>query len=142
MMNHPRKIALQRIQKELHDLENNPVRGISIVSDSDRDSFKFSATITGPPDTPYEAGLFKLNISVDTNYPFKPPKVTFLTKIYHCNIGESGNICLDILQDNWRTTLTLAEVLLCIVNLLCEPNCLVCLCFVLLLLLLFLNIIL
>ena len=49
--------------------------------------------------TPYEGGVFFLNIHFPNDYPFKPPKLTFSTRIYHPNINSNGSICLDILKD-------------------------------------------
>ena len=66
----------------------------------------------GPAGSPYEGGVFFLNIDFPKEYPFKPPKVTFKTKVYHCNVNSNGGICLDILKDNWSPALTISKVLL------------------------------
>ncbi|KAL2887585.1 Ubiquitin-conjugating enzyme E2-16 kDa [Ceratocystis lukuohia] len=71
--------------------------------------FHWQATIMGPTDSPYADGVFFLDIHFPTDYPFKPPKVSFSTKIYHPNINSSGSICLDILRDQWSPALTISK---------------------------------
>ncbi|KAF5896617.1 ubiquitin-conjugating enzyme E2 D4-like [Clarias magur] len=86
------------------------------------DLFHWQATIMGPGDSPYQGGVFFLTIHFPTDYPFKPPKVAFTTKIYHPNINSNGSICLDILRSQWSPALTVSKVLLSICSLLCDPN--------------------
>ena len=76
----------------------------------------------GPDESPYSGGVYFLNIHFPTDYPFKPPKVTFTTRIYHPTINSNGSICLDILKDQWSPALTVSKVLLSISSLLCDPN--------------------
>ena len=89
---------------------------------SDKDMTKWTAVIIGPTKTPYEGGVFNLAIEIPADYPFKPPKITFTTPIYHPNINSSGGICLDILKNNWSPALSLQKVLLSICVLMSEPN--------------------
>lgn len=60
-------------------------------------------------DSPYTGGVFFLQIQFPTDYPFKPPKVHFTTRIYHPNINANGSICLDILRDQWSPALTISK---------------------------------
>merc|ERR1712071_668574 len=92
-------MALKRIHKELNDLARDPPAQCSAGPVGD-DLFHWQATIMGPPDSPYQGGVFFLTIHFPTDYPFKPPKVAFTTRIYHPNINSNGSICLDILRSN------------------------------------------
>lgn len=82
----------------------------------------FTVLLRGPADTPYAGGMFKLRIEVSSDYPFKAPKVTFLTKVYHPNIADSGSICLDTLSGQWTPVLCFTKLILTISALLCAPN--------------------
>ncbi|TPX69726.1 hypothetical protein CcCBS67573_g06766 [Chytriomyces confervae] len=73
-------------------------------------------------DSPYSGGVFFLTIHFPTDYPFKPPKINFTTRIYHPNINSNGSICLDILKDQWSPALTISKVLLSICSMLTDPN--------------------
>nr|8SMW_L Chain L, Ubiquitin-conjugating enzyme E2 D3 [Homo sapiens]8SMX_L Chain L, Ubiquitin-conjugating enzyme E2 D3 [Homo sapiens]8SMY_L Chain L, Ubiquitin-conjugating enzyme E2 D3 [Homo sapiens]8SMZ_L Chain L, Ubiquitin-conjugating enzyme E2 D3 [Homo sapiens]8SN0_L Chain L, Ubiquitin-conjugating enzyme E2 D3 [Homo sapiens]8SN1_L Chain L, Ubiquitin-conjugating enzyme E2 D3 [Homo sapiens]8SN2_L Chain L, Ubiquitin-conjugating enzyme E2 D3 [Homo sapiens]8SN3_L Chain L, Ubiquitin-conjugating enzyme len=117
----PGHMALKRINKELSDLARDPPAQISAGPVGD-DMFHWQATIMGPNDSPYQGGVFFLTIHFPTDYPFKPPKVAFTTRIYHPNINSNGSICLDILRSQWSPALTISKVLLSIASLLDDPN--------------------
>lgn len=68
------------------------------------------ATIMGPGESPYSGGVFFVNIHFPPDYPFKPPKVQFQTKVYHPNVNSQGSICLDILKEQWSPALTISKV--------------------------------
>ena len=112
---------IKRLQKELHDIKKNDIPNLSAGPINDN-LFEWDAVILGPVSTPYEGGVFNLNISIPSNYPFKPPIVIFKTKIYHPNINSSGSICLDILKNQWSPALTISKILLSICSLLSDPN--------------------
>ena len=114
-------MALKRITRELADLKSDPPFNCSAGLEGD-DIYRWEGIILGPSDSPYAGGVFKLKILFPTDYPFKCPTVTFLTKIYHPNINSSGIICLDILKNQWSPALTISKVLLSICSLLTDPN--------------------
>jgi len=114
-------MAMRRLQKELQDIVKDPPANCS-AGPVGEDLFHWKATIMGPSETPYQGGVFYLDIYFPADYPFKPMKINFTTKIYHPNIDSSGNICLDILKNNWSPALTISKVLLSICSLLDEPN--------------------
>jgi len=115
------QMALKRINKELQDMSKDPPGGCSAGPVGD-DLFHWQASIMGPPDSPYQGGVFFLTIHFPTDYPFKPPKVAFTTRIYHPNINSNGSICLDILRSQWSPALTISKVLLSICSMLTDPN--------------------
>lgn len=118
-------VSTKRLMKEYSDIKNNKdfaENRISIDLVNENDFMKWKAIIIGPSDTPYDGGIFDISIEITPQYPFKPPKVKFLNKIYHPNVNDSGDICLDILKHNWSPALTLDKVLLSLIALLQCPN--------------------
>ena len=80
------------------------------------------ATFIGPSHTPYEGGTFYVRMQL-SNFPFSPPKCTFLTKIYHPNINPSGKICLDVLgKARWSPILGLSRTIMSLISILSDPG--------------------
>jgi len=87
-------------------------------------NYHWQASIRGPVGSPYEGGIFYLYLKVPMLYPFRPPEVRFLTKIFHPNVNRHGDIGIDsIQQGNWVSGLTLTKVLISIQSLLTDPYC-------------------
>lgn len=111
----------RRIIKETQRLMAEPVPGISAVPDETNARY-FHVVVAGPEGSPFEGGVFKLELFLPEEYPMSAPKVRFMTKIYHPNIDKLGRICLDILKDKWSPALQIRTVLLSIQALLSAPN--------------------
>nr|XP_016930736.1 ubiquitin-conjugating enzyme E2 N [Drosophila suzukii]XP_016930745.1 ubiquitin-conjugating enzyme E2 N [Drosophila suzukii] len=110
-----------RIMKETQRLLEDPSPGISAIPD-EKNARYFHVLVSGPQDSPYEGGIFKLELFLPGAYPMKAPLVRFLTKIYHPNIDSLGRICLDVLGDKWSPALQIRTILLSIQALLSAPN--------------------
>ncbi|KXN72866.1 ubiquitin-conjugating enzyme [Conidiobolus coronatus NRRL 28638] len=116
--------CIKRLFKELNDnrKELNPcVLELEPVDEDDLLVWKCS--LKGPQGTPYEGGVFKLQINITENYPLKPPTFKFLTPICHPNVHfKSGEICLDILKTEWSPAWTLSSTMTAISLLLTHPE--------------------
>jgi ubiquitin-conjugating enzyme E2 D/E len=115
-------MAARKLLRELTDLQNDPPSNCSAGLVNEGNLFHWTATLLGPEDSPYAGGIFHLDITFPTDYPFKPPHIKFTTKVYHPNINAQGGICLDILKDQWTPALSIAKVLLSISSLLTDAN--------------------
>ncbi|CAF2521570.1 unnamed protein product [Rotaria sp. Silwood2] len=110
----------KRILKELKSIEDaSGCYSATIVND---DIFHWEASIIGPDDSPYEGGVYRLDIRIPSNFPISPPRIRFKTKIYHPNIHFTGAICIDILQTQWNSIWSIEAILLAIISLLTDAN--------------------
>ena len=115
-------MALRRLQRECAEIRADPPANCTAGPVSEEDLFRWEAMIFGPEDSPYHGGVFHLTINFPSEYPFKPPIITFRTKIFHPNINAAGGICLDILKSQWSPALGISKVLLSILSLLTDAN--------------------
>lgn len=111
----------KRIVKETQRLISDPVQGITAVPHEDNLRY-FDVQLAGPEGTPYEGGVFHLELFLPEDYPMAAPRVRFLTKIYHPNIDRLGRICLDVLKDHWSPAMQIRTILLSVQALLSSPN--------------------
>jgi ubiquitin-conjugating enzyme E2 D/E len=89
----------------------------------DEDSYDvWQGQIVGPSETPYEGGVFFFELTFPNEYPFKPPKVIFRTKIYHPNIKDDGQICVNKLKQGWTPSMTVKDICNELVNMLRFPT--------------------
>ena len=116
-------LAKTRLLKDLIQLQSLTIEdGITAAPMTQSNLFEWQAIIIGPAQTSYEGGIYELTLSIPCDYPIKPPKIRFKTEIFHPNIYSNGDICLDILQDQWSEVLSIEKILISIRSLFNEPN--------------------
>ena len=118
-----KNFASIRLSRELTKLQSESDKLDGIVIEIPQDLMVWNAKINGPPNTPFEKGIFNIMLKFDTDYPVKPPSVKFLTPMYHPNIYRDGKICVDILQSSeWTPAQNVRTILVSIMSLLMDPN--------------------
>jgi len=111
-----------RIRKEIQDVVNDKLCNVSLERDPYNENH-LKGILKGPDDTPYAGGVFEVDIVILADYPFTPPKMKFITKLWHPNVSsQTGAICLDILKDQWTPALTMKTALMSLQVLMCEPQ--------------------
>mmetsp|Transcript_25658 Transcript_25658/g.66046 ORF Transcript_25658/g.66046 Transcript_25658/m.66046 type:complete len:210 (+) Transcript_25658:99-728(+) len=112
--------ALSQLMKEMRDLDKKPCEGIKVIMNEDNIA-DVQAELEGPAGTPYEGGLFRMKLILGSDFPNTAPKGFFLTKIFHPNVSNEGEICVNVLKKDWKPDLGIRHVLLVIRCLLIEP---------------------
>lgn len=102
--------ALRRICKELSDINEKPIEGISVDPNEDN-YFEWNCILRGAVEGPYKGGTFRFKLTLPPSFPFKAPSVVFQTKIYHPGVNDEGQICVPILRDEWKPSIKLSTVL-------------------------------
>jgi len=123
------------LKKQLAELKKKPVEGFSAGLANDDDIYKWEVLIIGPPDTPFEGGFFKAALDFPREYPLRPPKMRFVTDIWHPNIDKDGNVCISILHEpgddkwgyekaneRWLPIHTVESIMISVISMLADPN--------------------
>ncbi|XP_046379201.1 ubiquitin-conjugating enzyme E2 G1-like [Haliotis cracherodii] len=132
-MSHDQSSLLLR--KQLAELNRNAVEGFSAGLIDDNDIYKWEVVIYGPPDTVFEGGFFKAHLLFPKEYPHRPPKMKFVSEIWHPNIDKEGNVCISILHEpgddkygyekaseRWLPVHTVETILISVISMLADPN--------------------
>ncbi|KAF4217701.1 hypothetical protein CNMCM8980_005680 [Aspergillus fumigatiaffinis] len=113
----------RRIAKEIADIRADTQSQITAEPVEDDDVTHLRGTFPGPPGTPYEGGTYEVDIKIPNDYPFRPPVMKFVTKVWHPNVSsQTGAICLDTLSSAWSPVLTIKSALLSLQSLLSTPE--------------------
>lgn len=131
----PMSTSAKVLMRELQSIQEDPIEGFKMLHVDDSNIFDWQIAIFGPPGTAYAGGYFKAHIRFPGDYPFSAPSFRFLTKIWHPNIYENGEVCISILHppiddpqggelpgERWNPTQSVRTVLISIISMLNEPN--------------------
>eukprot|EP00095_Tigriopus_kingsejongensis_P001341 maker-scaffold1057_size73593-snap-gene-0.30 protein:Tk01341 transcript:maker-scaffold1057_size73593-snap-gene-0.30-mRNA-1 annotation:"ubiquitin-conjugating enzyme e2-32 kda" len=131
----PSSSAIRALSLELKSLMEEPLEGTRTKLVNEDNLFEWEMAIFGPPDTLYQGGYFKTQLKFPNDYPYSPPTVRFLTKVWHPNVYENGDLCISILHppvddpqsgelpcERWNPTQNVRTIMLSVVSLLNEPN--------------------
>ncbi|XP_034237758.1 ubiquitin-conjugating enzyme E2 L3 isoform X2 [Thrips palmi] len=114
--------ATKRLQKELVDIRVTGPKAFRDVQVDESNMLLWHGFIV-PDNPPYNKGAFRIEINFPAEYPFKPPKIHFKTKIYHPNIDEKGQVCLPIISaENWKPATKTDQVIQALVALVNDPE--------------------
>ncbi|KAK4495916.1 hypothetical protein PRZ48_013184 [Zasmidium cellare] len=114
----------KRLMKELGEITASPPEGCTITPPTE-DMFIWDVTMEGPTDSVYAGGKYHIQIVLPKEYPFKPPVLSFKTKIYHPNVSndERGAMCLGMLKaEEWKPPNKISEVLKLVRAVLAAPQ--------------------
>ncbi|KAI9006143.1 ubiquitin-conjugating enzyme/RWD-like protein [Gaertneriomyces semiglobifer] len=122
------------LRRQLKELTKHPVEGFS-AGLADDNIYEWDVMIVGPEGTLYEGGFFKARLSFPTSYPQMPPKMKFISDIWHPNVYDNGEVCISILhapgedkygyekaEERWLPIHTVETIVLSVISMLSSPN--------------------
>ncbi|KAF6750780.1 ubiquitin-conjugating enzyme [Ephemerocybe angulata] len=125
------------LRRQLAELTKRPIEGFSAGLVDENNIYEWDIMIIGPPDTLYEGGFFKARLTFPPEFPLLPPKMKFVTPMWHPNIYADGTVCISILHapgedeygyeqagERWLPVHTVESILLSVISLLSSdtPN--------------------
>jgi ubiquitin-conjugating enzyme E2 L3 len=114
--------STRRLQKELGDLKSSSAKTFRNIEVDEKNLLQWQGVLV-PEKEPYNKGAFRIQIDFPAEYPFRPPKITFQTKIYHPNVDEKGQVCLPIIApENWKPATKTDQVVSALLQLINEPE--------------------
>ncbi|KAI1795440.1 ubiquitin-conjugating enzyme/RWD-like protein [Ganoderma leucocontextum] len=113
--------VLRRLMRELNELRTNPPDGIRVVVNEDN-MLDVTGIVEGPEGTPYAGGYFRVRFNFTEEFPAAPPKCWFATKIFHPNVSTAGEICVNTLKKDWKSSYGIGHILVTVKCLLIYPN--------------------
>eukprot|EP00274_Cyanoptyche_gloeocystis_P004619 CAMPEP_0196653620 /NCGR_PEP_ID=MMETSP1086-20130531/3275_1 /TAXON_ID=77921 /ORGANISM="Cyanoptyche gloeocystis , Strain SAG4.97" /LENGTH=167 /DNA_ID=CAMNT_0041984913 /DNA_START=89 /DNA_END=592 /DNA_ORIENTATION=- len=127
--------AVLLLAKQLRELNKNPSEAFSAGLVDESNPFEWTVCIVGPPDSPYEGGMFNAILSFPKDYPCSPPKMRFTSEMWHPNVYPDGRVCISILhppgndpygyerpEERWSPVQTVETILLSVISMLCSPT--------------------
>ncbi|KAF9265061.1 hypothetical protein L218DRAFT_979317 [Marasmius fiardii PR-910] len=113
--------AMRRLMREIGELKKSPPEGIRVQTSEDN-LLDVTGIIQGPDGTPYAGGYFKVKFRFTEEFPTAPPKCWFITKIFHPNVSAGGDICVNTLKKDWKSSYGICHILVTVKCLLIYPN--------------------
>lgn len=113
--------VISRLMGEIRELVKRPPEGVEYVDDGESSVSEIHALISGPEGTPFFGGKFRMKLVISEEYPNAPPRGYFLTKIFHPNVANNGDICVNTLKKDWNPDVTIKHILQIIRCLLIVP---------------------
>ncbi|POY72863.1 hypothetical protein BMF94_4118 [Rhodotorula taiwanensis] len=123
------------LTRQLQSLRKNPVDGFSAGLVDDDNIFEWEITIFGPPDSLYEGAFLRATLTFPPDFPLRPPKMKFLTEMWHPNVYKNGELCISILHEpgvdqygyedageRWLPVHTVESILISVISLLSQDT--------------------
>lgn len=113
---------LRRIQNEFKLVSTTKDIGLVEIKMVDDNIYDWKFVLAGPENSLYQGYNFEFSMKIPNNYPNSPPDVKFISPILHINVNTNGDICLDLLKDNWSSAQSIIKIIMSLRLLLAEPN--------------------